>query len=77
MAKFLFLTHDYTNPYFNLASEEYLLKHKHDNFIYLWRNAPAVIVGVNQNALQEINLDYTEKNGVKIVRRLTDRKSVV
>ena len=71
MDKFLFLTHAFTDPYFNLASEEYLLKHKQDNFIYIWRNAPAVIVGINQNALQEINLDYTEKNGVKTVRRLT------
>ena len=71
MDKVLFLTHDFTDPQFNLASEEYLLKHRKENFIYLWRNEPAVIVGINQNALQEINLDYTEKNGVKIVRRLT------
>ena len=71
MDKFLFLTHDFTDPYFNLASEEYLLKHKTENFIYIWRNAPAVIVGVNQNALSEINSDYTEKHGVKVVRRLT------
>lgn len=71
MDKFLFLTHDNVDPYFNLASEEYLLKKRTENFIYIWRNAPAVIVGVNQNALQEINLDYTEKHGVKTVRRLT------
>lgn len=71
MDKFLFLTHENTDPYFNLASEEYLLKHKKEYFIYLWRNAPAVIVGVNQNALQEVNSEYTISHGIKVVRRLT------
>lgn len=71
MEKFLFLTHDYIDPYFNLASEEYFLRHRDEYFIYLWRNAPAVIVGVNQNALQEVNLDYTASHDIKVVRRQT------
>ena len=71
MKNFYFLTHGNNNPYFNLASEEYLLKHKKDYFIYLWINSPAVIVGVNQNALEEVNLEYVESEGVKVVRRLT------
>ena len=71
MDKFLFLTHDFTDPYFNLASEEYLLKQRTENFIYLWVNEPAVIVGVNQNTLQEVNLDYTLSHGIKVVRRQT------
>jgi len=69
--KFLFITGISNDPYFNLASEEYLLKHTEGYYIYLWINAPSVIVGVNQNALQEVNLDYTSKNDVKVVRRLT------
>ena len=71
MDRFLFLTHDLTDPYFNLASEEYLLKEKTENFIYLWINSPAVIVGVNQNTVQEVNLDYTNSHGIKVVRRQT------
>ncbi len=71
MDEFLFLTHDITDPYFNLASEEYLLKRKNGNFIYVWRNAPAVIIGINQNAFAEVNFDYTLSNDVKTVRRLT------
>ena len=71
MDKFLFLTHDFNDPYFNLASEEYLLKHRKEYFIYLWINSPAVIVGVNQNALSEVNLDYTLSHGIKVVRRQT------
>ena len=71
MIKYKFLTHDNTDPYFNLASEEYLLKHTEDFYFYLWINSPAVIVGVNQNALQEVNLSYTQENDIKVVRRLT------
>ena len=71
MSNFKFITHQNTNPYFNLASEEYLLKQTNGYYIYLWVNAPAVIVGVNQNALAEVNLFYTEQNDIKVVRRLT------
>lgn len=69
--KFQFITHDYHDPYFNLASEEYFLKQKDGFYLYLWINAPSVIVGVNQNAYKEVNLNYTENNKIKVVRRLT------
>lgn len=69
--KFQFITHSNHDPYFNLASEEYLLKQKDGFYLYLWINAPSVIVGVNQNAFKEVNLDYTAKQGIKVVRRLT------
>lgn len=71
MEKFKFITHDIRDAYFNLASEEYLLKNTDGFYFYLWINDPAVIVGVNQNAIEEVNLSYTTENGVKVVRRLT------
>lgn len=71
MSEFLFLTQDNHDASFNLASEEYLLKQKGGYYIYLWRNAPSVIIGVNQNALAEVNLGFTEQNKIKVVRRLT------
>ena len=71
MEKFQFITHLKHDPFFNLASEEYLLKQKDGCYIYLWINAPAVIIGVNQNAIEEVNLGYAEENGIKVVRRLT------
>lgn len=37
----------------------------------LWRNEKSVIVGVNQNTAAEIDRGFCEKNGVKVVRRLT------
>lgn len=71
MSEFSFIYHDNHNPYFNLASEEYLLKGKDGYYVYVWKNSPAVIVGVNQNAYSEVNMGETERLNVKIVRRLT------
>ena len=59
------------DPFFNIASEEYLLKQTDGFYIYLWQNSPAVIIGNNQNTLLEVNLGYAKNNNVSIVRRLT------
>ena len=61
----------YTDPYFNMAMEEYFLKNFTENIFILWRNEPAVIVGKHQNSLAEINVDYVTEKGIKVVRRLT------
>ena len=42
-----------------------------DNFFYLWRNRPAVIIGLNQNVYSEVNLRYLEENGIALARRVT------
>ena len=60
-----------TDAYFNLASEEYLLKHFEDDVFMLWRNDKAVIVGKYQNSAAEINIDYVKEHGIKVVRRQT------
>ncbi|MBQ0123538.1 MAG: lipoate--protein ligase [Bacteroidales bacterium] len=60
-----------TDPYWNLAAEEYLLKEKKDPLFRLWRNEDSVIIGKNQNALAEIDLKFVKDNNVKVVRRLT------
>ena len=61
-----------TDPCFNLALEEYLLtQEKQDDFILLWRNRPSVILGLNQNALEEIREEETASRGIPVVRRST------
>ncbi|MGL5694108.1 MAG: lipoate--protein ligase [Peptostreptococcaceae bacterium] len=65
----LLIYQDNTNPYFNLAMEEYLLKNTNEDLFLLWRNQPSVIVGKNQNTLSEINLDYIKENSIPVVRR--------
>lgn len=60
-----------TDPYFNIAAEEYVLKNFTDDCFMLWRNEPCIIVGKHQNTLSEINIDYVREKQIKVVRRLS------
>ena len=60
-----------TDPWWNLAAEEYLFKNMDKPIFRLWQNDNAIIIGHHQNAFAEINLDYVRKRGIKVVRRLT------
>lgn len=56
---------------FNIASEEFLLKHKDEDCFLLYRNKPSIIVGRHQNTLSEINLGYVKEHNIPVVRRMT------
>lgn len=60
-----------TDPYFNLAAEEYVLKNFSRDCFMLWRNEPSIIVGKHQNTLAEINANFVKENHIKVVRRLS------
>jgi lipoate---protein ligase len=62
-----------TDPRINLAIEEYALKNLDINETYLlfYINEPSIIIGKNQNTIEEINTEYVEKNGIHVVRRLS------
>lgn len=63
-----------TDPRINLAIEEYVLKNmdiEKDDFLLFYINQPSVIIGKNQNTIEEINTDYIEENDIIVVRRLS------
>ena len=60
-----------TDPHFNLAAEEYVVKNFSENCFMLWRNRPSIIVGNHQNTLAEINYEYVKENNINVVRRLS------
>lgn len=60
-----------TNPYYNLAVEEYLFQNADDDVFMLWQNEPSVIAGKNQNIYAEVDIDYAKKNGINLCRRIT------
>ena len=67
----ILVRNDNTEPYRNMAAEEYLLMTATEPAIMLWRNEPAVIIGKNQDARAEVDFSFTEHHGIKVVRRLT------
>lgn len=67
----IFILSENSDPYFNLAAEEYLLKNSSQEVFMLWRCDSAVIVGKHQNALAEINYPFVKNNNIKVARRLT------
>ena len=60
-----------TDPAFNLALEELIAAEYPSEVVMLWRNAPAIIVGRNQNTEAEINAEAVRERGIKVVRRIT------
>jgi len=60
-----------TDPYFNLAAEEYAMNALDSDCFMLWRNAPAVIVGRHQNTLAEIDANFVRARAIPVVRRLS------
>ncbi|HRO84821.1 MAG TPA: lipoate--protein ligase [Niabella sp.] len=67
----LCIYHESTDPYFNIATDEYILKHIEEDCFMLWRNDNAIIVGKYQNTLAEINYDYVKANNIAVVRRIS------
>jgi len=60
-----------SNPYFNITAEEYLVKNIDEPCFMLWQNSPSVIIGKHQNPLKEVNLEFTQKHSIPIIRRIS------
>ncbi|MBN2796356.1 MAG: lipoate--protein ligase [Clostridia bacterium] len=60
-----------TSLSFNMAAEEYLMKHSNDDVFMLWRAARSILIGKNQNTMKEINYDYVKEHNIDVVRRLS------
>ena len=65
-----------TDPYYNLAVEEYLFRTADDDVFMLWQNGPSVISGKNQNVYAEVDLGYAATHGINVCRRITGGGSV-
>lgn len=56
----------------NLALEEYIFRQlPENNYLLFYINAPSIIIGKNQNTLEEINVDYVKENNIQVVRRIS------
>lgn len=61
------------DPTINLAVEEFILTELDldEPVLLFYINQPSIIIGRNQNTIEEINTEYVAANNVKVVRRLS------
>lgn len=57
----------------NIALETYLVENRlvDEPILLFYINAPSIIVGRNQNTIEEVNQPYVEANDVRVVRRMS------
>jgi lipoate---protein ligase len=60
-----------TNPSFNLAVDEYLLKNKKDEYLILGINSPCVIIGKHQVAHREADTRFVHEKAIPVIRRIS------
>lgn len=71
LSRMLCIENPYTDPYFNLAAEEYFFKSSAENVFMLWQNAPCVVIGKHQDVAKEVNYPLARKKQIRLARRLT------
>ncbi|HDE5626699.1 TPA: lipoate--protein ligase [Staphylococcus aureus] len=62
-----------TDPTLNLAMEEYVLKKlpAEESYFLFYINRPSIIVGKNQNTIEEVNQTYIDAHNIDVVRRIS------
>lgn len=62
-----------TNPYFNLALEQYVFDNLSESadYLMLWQNDNTIVVGKYQNTYAEINQSFVNEKNINVVRRLS------
>nr|WP_265503427.1 hypothetical protein [Mycoplasma mycoides] len=62
----------YHDPAMNLAIEEYLTYHykAKEPIVFFWQNANTIVVGRNQNAFAEINLEAAQEITLRLLKEI-------
>jgi len=60
-----------TDPFFNLAIEEVLLRNSMEEYLILGINSPSVIIGKHQSSHMEVDTKYVTENDIPVLRRIS------
>ena len=69
----IFVPNEITDPRINLAIETFLLQEMQvdEPILLFYINEPSIIIGRNQNTIEEINKEYVDEHGIHVVRRFS------
>lgn len=61
------------DPAINLAIEEYTVRNLdiQENYCFLYRNKPCIVIGKNQNLYEEVNYKFIYENNIPVYRRIS------
>lgn len=61
------------DPSINIALETYLVEHKlvDEPILLFYINEPSIIIGRNQNTIEEVNQEYIDQHHIHVVRRMS------
>ena len=60
-----------TDPWFNLAAEEYFFRKADNDIFILYINDISVIIGKHQNPFEEVNIRFLQEQDIPLIRRIS------
>ncbi|NMA12637.1 MAG: lipoate--protein ligase [Chloroflexi bacterium] len=69
----ILIPNDCHQPQLNLAAEEYILNQLQfdEPVLFFFVNDPSIIIGRNQNTMEELDNQFVRTRGIQVVRRLS------
>lgn len=66
-----FILREETDPYFNIAAEEYVLRNFTEDVFMIWISRESLVMGKHQNPFEEIDGSVFLEDQLPVIRRIT------
>jgi len=67
----LIINNNITDPWFNLAAEDYLFSNFNSGIFMIYVNSKSVIIGKHQNPVEEVNTRCLREENIPLIRRIS------
>ncbi|MBS0011794.1 MAG: lipoate--protein ligase, partial [Bacteroidales bacterium] len=67
----LIIDNNITDPWFNIAAEDYLFRNFNSDIFMIYVNSRSVIIGKHQNPAEEVNVKCLREENIPMIRRIS------
>lgn len=60
-----------TDPWVNMGLESFFLNHYQEEGCLIYRDAPCLVIGKNQNPYREVNITFCKEKALPVIRRIS------